>query len=460
MVGRSLALATFTAVGALLAGLSGAQAQTAPQESPAPGAGGFPGSFLVPGTNTSLKIGGYAKVDYQYDESTDQNCNANGSCSSALVYVIPLNDNIHGAAVNPAASIHGDSHLSAAESRFNIETRTPTGYGELKTFIEGDFEGTSGVTPGNTFELNSDRTAFSLRNAYGTLGPLLAGQYFSLFEDPAAFAETLDFGGPVGLAGPARQPQFRYVYAMPNGVTLAASLENSQTFVISTQENNVNLENGSSTFNLGQGEKTPDLVVAAIFSQGPGHIAIRAVARDLYDHGPASINNAVDASSADAFGWGVGVSGDLHILGPDDIVAQVQAGDGMGRYGSNAGEAPGDSVISANGQKLVPVREASALLGYQHFWTRTLRSNINASILQVEFPNALFQPQPGSEDPDAPTGALGSLNHRLVSSHVNLIWSPVPPVDLGIEQMWEERRTEAGQTGHIIRTQVSAKFKF
>src|SRR5580658_445469 len=288
-IGRSVTFGTFTAIGALFCGLSAADAQT----TPAPGAGAFPGSLLIPGTNTSLKIGGYAKVDYMYDMGATQNFNANGAGTSALVNIIPLDDNIHGSVTNGAHSIHGDSQLSAAESRFNIETRTPTGFGELNTFIEGDFEGASGVTAGNTFQDNSNRSAFSLRHAYGTLGPLLAGQYFSLFEDTAAFVETLDFGGAIGVSGPLRQAQFRYVYSVGNGFTIAGSIENPQTMIITTAENNVNNEFGTSvTQGLAQGDKIPDFVGALIFGQGPGHIALRGVVRDLYDHGPANVLNA------------------------------------------------------------------------------------------------------------------------------------------------------------------------
>ena len=61
------ALGSFTAAAALLVGLSGAQAQ-APSPGPAlSGAGSFPGSFIVPGTNTSLHIGGVISLDMQYD---------------------------------------------------------------------------------------------------------------------------------------------------------------------------------------------------------------------------------------------------------------------------------------------------------------------------------------------------------------------------------------------------------
>jgi hypothetical protein len=459
-IGRSVTFGTFTAIGALICGLSAADAQT----TPAPGAGAFPGSLLIPGTNTSLKIGGYAKVDYQYDMSTTQNFVANGGGSAANISIIPLDDNIPGSPTSGAHSIHGTSRITAAESRFNIETRTPTGYGELKTFIEGDFEGPSGVTPSNTFELNSNRSAFALRHAYGALGPLLAGQYFSLFEDTAAFVETLDFGGALGVAGPLRVPQFRYVYSVGNGLTLAGSVENPQTAVVGTTVLSTNT-NGTSTFSLGQGDKIPDFVGAVIFGQGPGHIAFRAVARDLYDHGPASAAGAagtlspagaLPASNASTFGWGAGISGDLHVFGPDDIIIQINGGKGIGRYITNTGTSMPDSVISADGRTLRTVTMYGGVLAYQHWWIPAmLRSNIEGSIIQASYPNELF-----ATGQQLPGGALGGLNRRLLSGHLNLIWSPVPPVDLGVEGLWEERRTVAGQTGHIERAQVSAKFKF
>jgi hypothetical protein len=461
-IGRGVAFTTFTALGALLCGLSAADAQT----TPAPGGGAFPGSLLIPGTNTSLKIGGYAKLDYQYDMSTSQNFVANGAGTAAVVNIIPLNDNVPGSTAGTGHDIHGVSRLSAAESRFNIETRTPTGYGELKTFIEGDFEGTSGVTPGNTFLFNSDRSAFSLRHAYGTLGPLLAGQYFSLFEDTAAFVETLDFGGAIGVSGPLRQAQIRYVYNVGNGLTLAGSIENPQTAIIATNVSNIGNQFGTSTFALGQGEKIPDFVGALIFGQGPGHIALRGVLRDLTDKGPGAAQaglgvTTTPGTNASTLGWGLGLSGDLHVFGPDDIIFQANGGHGIGRYQTNSGVSPGDSVISLDGRTLDAVWQWGGVLAYQHWWIPSvLRSNIEGSMIMTSYPNELFTTIVAGANPSDPNGALGSLNKRLISSHLNLIWSPVPPVDLGIEGIWEERRTVANQTGHIERMQVSGKFKF
>src|SRR5215472_7495150 len=67
------ALGSLTASVALLAGASGAHAQGAP------GAGSFPGSFLVPGTQTSFKVGGYIKFDYTYDFGQFMNINGGAS---------------------------------------------------------------------------------------------------------------------------------------------------------------------------------------------------------------------------------------------------------------------------------------------------------------------------------------------------------------------------------------------
>ena len=53
-----VALGSLTAAVALLAGLSSANAQSAP------GAGSFPQSFLIPGTNTSIAIYGSVKLSF------------------------------------------------------------------------------------------------------------------------------------------------------------------------------------------------------------------------------------------------------------------------------------------------------------------------------------------------------------------------------------------------------------
>src|SRR5256885_6870374 len=68
----TVALGSLTATVALLAGLSSASAQSAP------GAGSFPQSFLIPGTNTSLSIYGVIKSSWR-DNIGAQHDSDNGS---------------------------------------------------------------------------------------------------------------------------------------------------------------------------------------------------------------------------------------------------------------------------------------------------------------------------------------------------------------------------------------------
>jgi hypothetical protein len=435
---------------ALLLGMPSVMAQTAA------GSGSFPGSILIPGTNTSLRIGGYAKLDVITDFGVHQDFLANGSGSGALASAIPLDDNVRGTVPGVGHNIHGVTRLTAAESRFNIETRTPTGYGELKTFIEGDFEGVSGLTPGNTFQTNSDRSAFALRLAYGTLGPFLAGQTAPLFRDPTAEIETLDFGGAIGTAGPLRQPEVRYTLALVNGVSVAIALDNPQSQFFNTINTSAagTPFSGQTTFGAGQGDKLPDFVGAVTWNQARGHLAFRVVARDLYDHGPSPVAGQAPGN-ASTLGWGAGLSGHVNTFGKDGVFFQANGGPGIGRYASDAGVSPGDSVISADGRTLKTVKIWSAFLGYQHWWSDRLRSNVEGSILQASYPKDLF---PAAAF--APAGSFGVLNRQLISSHVNLIWSPVAAVDLGVEFIYLQRKTEGGQRGNLERGEASAKFKF
>src|SRR6201981_1207309 len=73
-----------------------AQAQTAP------GSGSFPNSFLIPGTNTSIRVGGFVQVDLSYDFSAHGDTGNNGGTTGVNVGGIPLDDNKPG---NSAANL-------------------------------------------------------------------------------------------------------------------------------------------------------------------------------------------------------------------------------------------------------------------------------------------------------------------------------------------------------------------
>ena len=171
--------------------------------------GAKPRSWKLPGTNTSMQIGGYAKLDLIYDFNSNM-----GDLLGLIQISVP-----EGSA---AANRQGNFRLHARQSRFWIRTWTPTDWGELETHIQGDFFGTGGN------QLISNSNSFRLRLAYGRLGPVLAGQTWSNFTALHAHPETLDFSGSTGDLF-NRQGQIRYTHSFGGGTALVFSVENPET---------------------------------------------------------------------------------------------------------------------------------------------------------------------------------------------------------------------------------------
>jgi hypothetical protein len=444
------ALGSLTASVALLTGMHGAYAQGAP------GAGSFPGSFLVPGTQTSFKVGGYIKFDYTYDFGQQMSIVGGASpfgvafdqkCWTTTLGIGVCND------ADAGHHIHGNSQMTASESRFNIETRTPTAYGELKTFLEGDFTDPNGLTHSNSFKVNSNSSGFRLRQAYGTLGPFLAGQTLSLFRDGASEAETLDFGGAQST-GVTRQPQVRYTFDFGNGLTWAVAAENPQSQVF-------NLGNGknSSTFKAGFGDKIPDFTTAVVYNAPWGHLNLHAVLRDIYWHDGSNASGTADHAQNSEFGWAIGFSGNWNVpIGKDSLAWEVAYGEGAGRYVNSDGPPTPDAFLihkdgtSSPSLKTIPAWLVQA--NYTHFWTDTLRSNVAGSYWRQRNHDAI------NGEPGSTSSNEAKLFKQTYTLHANLIWSPVPQTNFGIEFIRMQGKLQSGQSGDLTRMQISAQFKF
>ena len=89
---------------------------------------------------------------------------------------------------------------------------------------------------------------------------------------------------------------------------------------------------------------------------------------------------------------------------------------------------------------------------YVHFWTDTLRSNVAGSLWR-QSNTSLVNNTPGGSFEEV-------LWQRAYTGHVNLIWSPVPQTNFGVEFMHIQGKLQDGQTGELTRVQLSAQFKF
>lgn len=367
--------------------------------------GSMPGSFKMPGTNTSIKFGGYAKLDAISDVN-----HAYGA-QYANFSGIPLDG-------SGADKQDGQFNAHARQSRINMETRTPTSMGEVKTFFEIDFFGSARGNPNTT-----NGEGVQLRQAYGQIGNVLAGQTWSNFMDMDAYPESLDYIGPAGLTF-VRQAQLRYTDSISEHLGYSVALESPQTD-FSVTGTDVNLSD------------MPDITGKLTYKDSFGHLALRGMARKL------NAGNSTTGAEDEDFGWGLGVSGKINTVGKDAFMFQGVYGDGVGHYLL-------DVALSGNGNTYVgnelDSQEAwGGYAGYQHFWSDTWRSNILAGYTAID--NDVSR-----------TGT--AVNKEIMSGHVNLIWSPVTAYRVGVEYMHGYRELEDGREGDLDRVQASFMYLF
>ncbi len=491
--------------GGYLGGVPGAGAYPGPGNAKTAGkeiiGGSFPRSFLVPGTDTSIRVGGSITMNVTYffnggnDHTTaasTTNFGNNGAVNSA-----PLHQ--HVTAIGPAVLKGGNlarsqgaelTFFSPQQSKVNFESRTPTAWGEARTFMEFDWANGNQFIPGNNALLSTNNLLPRLRFAYATLGGLLGGQANSNFNDPDASTENISFGGMVGDPGVTRIPQVRYTWPLApwgglgalsvsaeapdtDGWTPAAGLvgadATSQNPALSTCTATTTLTGAgagataASTCALGSPinpfkSPAPDLTMAWYIPQPWGHADFSAVLRpDLQ----MKDGQFVDRTFT---GFGLHFGGDVKPgwfgWSKDHITWQFVWGDGIGRY--DAGNSSMFAIVS-NYPTATPVTRAAANLvragtttmwsgntGYQHWWTPTLRSNANFGILHHDIGNLGGADGFVCSGPARFSGAGGcGLNKELVTSAVNLIWNPVPFADVGIEYVWAHRLVLSNLKGDV-----------
>lgn len=384
--------------------------------------------FTIPGTDTTIRIGGYVKGDGIYDAKAS-------SGDQTAVSALPLKN-------TTAADREGVTRFHARQSRFNIDTSTPTPLGNLHTFIEGDFFGNDATSN----ELKTNASTFHLRHAYGELGPFLAGQTWSNFIDTDTYVETLDFSGPAGQTF-IRQGQFRYTYTFKPGTTLSAAVENPESDFTATpaadsNNNAVNGGNGGTTGN--NKDKYPDFTTRFTTTNEWGKFTLASVVRDIGVDVSSTSNTAFTGRKADAFGYGLSAQGIIYThFGKDQINYQINGGDGMGRY-LLQGAGTGANFNAATG--VLDTKKAyGAYIGYRHWWTDNLRTNLVYGFDHLTNDVAITGTQVTKSDHDY---------------HVNLIWSPYERTNFGAEYIYGSREIVDGTRGYESRVQLSAQYLF
>lgn len=363
--------------------------------------GSLPGSFRVPGTDTSIKVGGFARLDVVKDFG--------GGANGAIMIpsLIPF-------AGSAQSTRKGYFNENARQSRLYVRTQTDTSYGPVNTLIEGDFIGAGGN------ETVTNSSAFRIRQAFVEVGPWLAGQTWTNFVDLYSYPETIDFAGGQGNVQGIRDAQLRYTQRWGTTQQLSVALENPESDIfgtVATTESAASSPTSATTL-----DNAPDVNARYVFSGDWGRVSLGAMARHLVlnNTGGTAINGFVGGAGVTAYQWAV--QGKVNTFGKDSIQYSLASGAGIGRY--LLGSVNNTAAVIENGE-LKAISERGLTASYQHFWTPTLRSNLVYGVVKLDLPH-----------PYVPL----TTPSKVSAIFANLIWSPVAGSMIGLE--WEHGMIE------------------
>jgi DcaP outer membrane protein len=387
-------------------------------------------SIRIPGTDSQVRLYGFAKLSGWYD------LNGRNQTDAPTAQTIPLN--------NSRADLQGgDFGMTARFSRIGVDTRTLTSWGTLETRVEGDFGGGSAT---------SSNAVFRLRQAWAELGTedfrVLIGQANSLWNE--GIFETLIDATNLNQSF-IRQAQVRATGLLAPGLTGQISLEAPETQYTSaagvfTPDSSVT-GSPSPAFNA-----APDLLGRLTYRNDGLVLDMRGLLRQLSIRTEGT-TAAPPSLTRNAPGWGIALHARVPMrwlseaFGPDELLGMVYYGQGIGRY--FAGNTSGQDALSNIGLpgtfasfSFNPLPTYGAIVAYRRFWTTQLRSNFSYAYSRQDYPSYALGFTPGS------ASAL-ALNTDMQQVFANLIWSPFAQVrdgtfgsgwlDVGVEYVFTRR---------------------
>ena len=380
----------------------------------------FPGAWYMPGTTAAMKIGGYVNLSFV------------NSFDPMLISDRFIVGSIPPDGVTVAGAQEGTS-VSANQSRVNLEYREQTKLGEIRAFVEGDFRGSGGDT-------------FRLRHAFGQFRTVLAGKTWSTLMDIDSRPEEVDVEGINGQIL-LRHSMIRWSPHFGEQWNLKLALEDPETDVLNGQDDR------------GRFDVVASLNRMPLGPLGRWNYRVGVILRELKATGFATAPDTgflTDASDSTT-GWGITTGGSQPMKwwgGKDYFYWQVAYGEGIGHYINDLETVGGgDAVFDPSGQlHALPV--FSGYVSYQHYWPMTwrfvkawpgiLRSNMTLSWVDIN--NFEFQD--------------GSDYNRTLRASINLMYSPVHNVTMGLEYLWGQRINKDKSKGTATQMQFSARYNF
>jgi len=344
------------------------------------------GFFYIPGTETCLRVGGRVRAEFRYVEPTDRSQDAIGF---------------------------------RTRGRIQLDARTATAYGLLRTFVRFEMTRDTGVYGFSSTTANVDQ-------AFVQFGGLTAGRTISFYDNsdlPTGHFGTLRFSDAPTVN------VFAYTFSFGNGFSATIAAEEGRFAGTAFDTTSVFTE---------AGQTMPDLVANLKYAGTWGSAQLSGALHQLRSDNLVEVAPGIFDYPDSELGWSVSAQGSVNLpfLGAGDAawLAVSYADGALGYLGFGSSVTVGslqesvvDAYVGVDGD-IHTGQGWSIAGGLRHYWTPTIRQNVFGSWARVEYDNAA---------PLAFPAGLGiAADFTEWRAGTNVIWSPVAGLDLGVEVLY------------------------
>ncbi len=354
----------------------------------------YRGFIPVPNTPVLIKFNAKPRLDFTEDPANT------GNGDRFVTATIPVDG-------DPFKGGGNQFNANAKGSQLSIDVRAPEIDGSPRFYFQNDFYGGSG----GDFPLR-------VRQLYGSIFNVTLGQTYSVFEDPDAWPDTVDYEGP-NSAIFARRPLVRYALPLDEHWNM--------NFGIEKPSSEVDLSNDP---NARQVNHAPDGGLNIRWEDSKiGHVQLGAIFRDIAAKGPIVGNQST-------FGWGLNLAGSFNLTENDSVQAQVTYGQGIFRY-FNDDFVNNDAAYNKEGQ-LTAIPAFGGMIGYTHKWTDSWRSTVSYGYVELD-----------DQHSQGPTAYR--FTHYVSG---NLVWQIRKRLSIGLEGLYGKKEEQSGADGDAFRIEL------
>lgn len=403
------------------------------------------GYFFIPGTDTCLKIGGYARFDTYV--------NAVGTFNPKIASNAGTGFNGPGVGTfaYPFTDSDDSGYLTRVRGVIDFDARTQTEYGTLRSYVRfgTEWNSQSGAGLGAGSALYWDR-------AFIQLAGFTFGYTQSFFDSGLSYMLTTPYAGSGQWTTLGA-----YTAQLGSGFSATLSLEDAANRTTGVQMtgsaaqpvfNISTVATGLGYTNYQAGQQAPDIVGNLRIDQSWGSAQIAGALHQVTATLPLYAGFFPGMETTDQWGWAIGGFAEFKLpmlATGDSLLIQASYAEGAASYLGLSGTVQGRAVavgsidltqfggsLSANGAFYtvadavatnvfgdIGMTKGWALQGqFRHYWSPGLRSAAYAGYLSYQVPQNI----------------VAAFGFNMWQAGLNTIWSPVKNLDIGAEVLYSK----------------------